>query len=74
MKHQFAMNDKCHRTVFNVIGIESHVKMHDILTYKYHNEMYILLKPAAWTQTTYISITKSGGYMLSHLPNGVERL
>ena len=49
-------------------GIESHVKMHDILTLKYHNEMYILLKFAAWMQTTYISITKSGGYMLSPLP------
>jgi len=45
-KHQFAMNDKCYRTVFNVTGIESHVKMH-ILTYKYHNEMHILLKLAA---------------------------
>jgi len=67
-KHQFAMNDRYYRTVFNVIGIESHIKMHDILTYKYHNELYILIKLAAWTQTTYISITKSGGYMLPHLP------
>jgi len=41
------MNDKCYRTIFNMTGIESHVKMHDILTLKYHNEMYILLKFAA---------------------------
>jgi hypothetical protein len=32
--------------------------------------MYILLKLTGWTQTTYISITKSSGYMLSHLPKG----
>lgn len=62
------MNDKCYRTVFNVTGIETHVKMYDIWTYKYHIEMYILLKLAAWMQTTYISIAKSGGYKLSPLP------
>jgi hypothetical protein len=62
-----AMNDKCYRTVFNVTGCEGHVKMHDILTYKQHNEMYILLKLAVRTQATYISITKDGGYMLAPL-------
>jgi hypothetical protein len=62
-----AMNDKCYRTVFSVTAIEGHVTMHDILTYKQHNEMYILFKLAAQTQATYISITKGGGYMLSPL-------
>jgi len=66
-KQQFAMNDKCYRTVFNVTGIESQAKMHDILTHKQNNEMYILLEIAARTHTTFISIAMGGGYMLSPL-------